>query len=291
MWTWALERHLSAVFASIPWTWIRNGTLSRWISSFLLNTPEVSASQSTQRWPMASQLSYPPKVSISLSSSWPERIDFPAETLADGAGPSIPASSNSGAHRIALLPFLFDNLVSRLEGEVNLRFSRQPFSHWAFAFCRPPLLDFDIKSRVQGRSFRHVTQLVAAQIQKLIQKKHTLPRYRIRYKPFFRKPDQTLFESAASKQALSQLSDIKEGILEISVMELARLNPVLISDGVYCTLALGKHHTCDNTCSHCSSDGSSLKVTALGQMLGTRPSRDTSSWMSESCGRNASRWE
>jgi hypothetical protein len=141
---------------------------------------------------------------------------------------------------------LFDNSVSRLEGEVNLRFSRQPFSHWAFAFCRPPLLDFDIKSRVQGRSFRHVTQLVAAQIQKLIQKKHTLPRYRIRYKPFFRKPDQTLFESAASKMAVSQLSDIKEGILEISVMELARLNPVLISDGVYCTLALGKHHTVDN---------------------------------------------
>ncbi len=129
---------------------------------------------------------------------------------------------------------------------MNLRFSRQPFSHWAFAFCRPPLLDFDIKSRVQGRSFRHVTQLVAAQIQKLIQKKHTLPRYRIRYKPFFRKPDQTLFESAASKMAVSQLSDIKEGILEISVMELARLNPVLISDGVYCTLALGKHHTVDN---------------------------------------------
>ena len=142
---------------------------------------------------------------------------------------------------------LFKNTVSRLEGEVNLRFSRQPFSHWAFAFCRPPLLDFDIKSRVQGRSFRHVTQLVAAQIQKLIQKKHTLPRYRIRYKPFFRKPDQTLFESAASKQALSQLTDIKEGILEISVMELARLNPVLISDGVYCTLALGKPHTFDNS--------------------------------------------
>ena len=54
--------------------------------------------------------------------------------------------------------------VSSMKGQVRLGFSRRPFSHWFIAFVTPPDVHLDITSRVQGRSFSHVTQLVAAQV-------------------------------------------------------------------------------------------------------------------------------
>ena len=54
--------------------------------------------------------------------------------------------------------------VSRLKGQVRLSFSRRPYSHWSVAFSSPPKLDVDVTSRVQGRSFSHVTSLVSAQV-------------------------------------------------------------------------------------------------------------------------------
>ncbi|EFX86131.1 hypothetical protein DAPPUDRAFT_97942 [Daphnia pulex] len=53
--------------------------------------------------------------------------------------------------------------VSRLKGQVRLSFSRRPYSHWSVAFATPPQMDVDVTSRVQGRSFSHVTSLVSSQ--------------------------------------------------------------------------------------------------------------------------------
>ena len=58
----------------------------------------------------------------------------------------------------------FNGAVSRLIGRVQLGFSRQPFSHWSLTFTSTPQMEVDVTSRVAGRSFSHVTQLVASQV-------------------------------------------------------------------------------------------------------------------------------
>lgn len=55
-------------------------------------------------------------------------------------------------------------IVEHLKGQVRLIFSRRPYSHWSLAFSSPPQLKVEVTSRVQGRSFSHVTSLISAQV-------------------------------------------------------------------------------------------------------------------------------
>ena len=105
-------------------------------------------------------------------------------------------------------------------------------------------MNVDITSRVQGRTFRHVTRLVSAQIQKLIHKKHTLPSYKIRFNPFFRRPEQALYENVSNNAS----SIAVDGILDVTVVESSRLNPSLVADGIFCTLALGIYEELTSKC-------------------------------------------
>ncbi|XP_046441578.1 PDZ domain-containing protein 8-like isoform X1 [Daphnia pulex] len=129
--------------------------------------------------------------------------------------------------------------VSRLKGQVRLSFSRRPYSHWSVAFATPPQLDVDVTSRVQGRSFSHVTSLVSSQIHKWIQRKYTLPTSRMRHRPFFPIPNQLLLPASCSQTPPPTTTlPIRRGSLEVTVLDIARLNPLLQGDGVYCTMAL-----------------------------------------------------
>lgn len=125
--------------------------------------------------------------------------------------------------------------MARLKGQVRLRFSRQPYSHWSVTFSSPPQLEVDVTSRVQGRSFRHVTALVSSQIHRWIQRKYTLPASRVRHRPFWPIPDHILLPPPAKVT-----STVRKGSLEVTVLEVSRLNPSLLGDGMYCTLAIGK---------------------------------------------------
>ncbi|XP_057376466.1 PDZ domain-containing protein 8-like isoform X1 [Daphnia carinata] len=129
--------------------------------------------------------------------------------------------------------------VSRLKGQVRLSFSRRPYSHWSVAFAMPPQLDVDVTSRVQGRSFSHVTSLVSSQIHKWIQRKYTLPSSRMRHRPFFPHPNQLLLPTSSSQTPPPPTtSPIRRGSLEVTALDIARLNPLLQGEGVYCTMAL-----------------------------------------------------
>lgn len=59
--------------------------------------------------------------------------------------------------RFTLVP----SSVSRLEGNLRLKFARLPYSHWTVAFCPPPTLEVAISSRIQGQSYGVVTDLLA----------------------------------------------------------------------------------------------------------------------------------
>lgn len=72
------------------------------------------------------------------------------------------------------------------------------------------------------------------QIHKWIQRKYTLPACRIRHRPFFLLPEQALLPPSAKLMPAT-----RKGSLEVTILEISRLNPLLQGDGFYCTLALG----------------------------------------------------
>ncbi|KAJ2946604.1 hypothetical protein O0L34_g12660 [Tuta absoluta] len=80
--------------------------------------------------------------------------------------------------------------VESLSGVVRVMFRRTPYTHWAIAFEAPPKLELRVRGRFQGRQLKpRLASLVAAHIRRAVAQRHTLPNYKIRYKPFFPKSE------------------------------------------------------------------------------------------------------
>lgn len=92
-----------------------------------------------------------------------------------------------------------------------------------------PQIDLDIETQFQGRHMQsNVTSLISNQIRKAIRRKHTLPNYKLRYKPFFHKIEDD-----------SDVTDIiLDGSLEVNISELSRLMIPTHINHVFCTLTL-----------------------------------------------------
>lgn len=93
-----------------------------------------------------------------------------------------------------------------------------------------PVIDFDIETQFQGRQMQsNVTSLISNQIRKAIRRKHTLPNYKLRYKPFFHKTIEEEYD--ASEITL-------DGRIEVNIAELARLSFSCHINKVFCTMTL-----------------------------------------------------
>ncbi|XP_048005636.1 PDZ domain-containing protein 8 isoform X1 [Leguminivora glycinivorella] len=80
--------------------------------------------------------------------------------------------------------------VESLSGIIRVMFRRNPYTHWALAFESPPKLELRVRGRFQGRQLKpRLASLVAAHIRRAVAQRHTLPNYKIRYKPFFPKSE------------------------------------------------------------------------------------------------------
>ncbi|CAH0405790.1 unnamed protein product [Chilo suppressalis] len=80
--------------------------------------------------------------------------------------------------------------VESISGSVRVMFRRNPYTHWALAFEAPPKLELRVRGRFQGRQLKpRLASLVAAHIRRAVAQRHTLPNYKIRYKPFFPKSE------------------------------------------------------------------------------------------------------
>ncbi|XP_063828948.1 PDZ domain-containing protein 8 [Ostrinia nubilalis] len=80
--------------------------------------------------------------------------------------------------------------VESISGTVRVMFRRTPYTHWALAFESPPKLELRVRGRFQGRQLKpRLASLVAAHIRRAVAQRHTLPNYKIRYKPFFPKSE------------------------------------------------------------------------------------------------------
>lgn len=75
--------------------------------------------------------------------------------------------------------------IVSITGKARLQFTRHPFTHWNFAFIDEPKIEFDAASHFDGRQIPQLTQLILNQLRRSIRRKHTLPNYKCRYRPFF----------------------------------------------------------------------------------------------------------
>lgn len=110
--------------------------------------------------------------------------------------------------------------VKRISGRARLQFTRVPYTHWSLSFYSDPILELEVQSQFQGRQLQpQIISLITGQIRRAVRRKHTLPRYKLRYKPFFRR----LNDEAVD---LSEVANIRltPGYLEVSLVEVSRLN-------------------------------------------------------------------
>lgn len=94
-----------------------------------------------------------------------------------------------------------------------------------------PVIELDIETQFQGRlmSQSNVTSLISNQIRKAIRRKHTLPNYKLRYKPFFHK---TIDEDI-------DLTEIQfDGVLDVNIAELTRISFPCHINQVFCTITM-----------------------------------------------------
>ncbi|CDW53566.1 PDZ 2 and C1 1 domain containing protein [Trichuris trichiura] len=110
--------------------------------------------------------------------------------------------------------------VSRISGEVRLRLTRNPFTHWSFAFTQEPRIDFDIDSKLRKRHLPQLVPLIINQFKRMLRKKHVLPAYRIRFEPLFSNP----MYQPASFASSEWLSEKISGCLTITSVRCTRLN-------------------------------------------------------------------
>ncbi|XP_046399757.1 PDZ domain-containing protein 8 isoform X2 [Ischnura elegans] len=125
--------------------------------------------------------------------------------------------------------------VCRLSGECVLSFRRRPYAHWSLAFVGEPHLDLNVRSLFQGRSLSQVSTLITSQIRKALRKKHTLPNFKMRHKPFLPR------DEVVDDESNSDLGGVgSEGptTLEVAVLEASRLPENPLGGSIQITLAL-----------------------------------------------------
>ncbi|XP_071490252.1 PDZ domain-containing protein 8-like [Diadema antillarum] len=130
-------------------------------------------------------------------------------------------------------------IVTKLKGRARLQFSREPYTHWSFSFYEEPELEFDIETHFEGRTVHQLGSLILNQLRKTLRKKHILPAYKIRNKPFFPKPPVPTDNEFHVHDAKITL-----GRMQVTVIECSRL-PVNHELGhnsdIYITLCLDTH--------------------------------------------------
>ncbi|XP_070696956.1 PDZ domain-containing protein 8 [Pempheris klunzingeri] len=140
--------------------------------------------------------------------------------------------------------------MKRVVGRLRLQFTRMPFSHWSFSFLEDPLVDFEAKSQFEGRPLPQLTSIIVNQLKRVIKKKHTLPNYKIRYKPFFPFQVQPPLGLPCDLDLSVQDSRLVEGRLKVTLIECSRLFILGSYDRetyVHCTLELSSHQWKEKT--------------------------------------------
>ncbi|KAJ0004846.1 hypothetical protein NQD34_011060 [Periophthalmus magnuspinnatus] len=139
--------------------------------------------------------------------------------------------------------------MRRVIGRLRLQFTRIPFTHWSFSFLEDPLVDFEVKSQFEGRPLPQLTSIIVNQLKRVIKRKHTLPNYKIRYKPFFPFQVPSPLGSCDVELSVSE-ARLVEGRLRITLIECSRLfilGSYERETYVHCTVELSGHQWKEKT--------------------------------------------
>ncbi|NXA82314.1 PDZD8 protein, partial [Thryothorus ludovicianus] len=133
--------------------------------------------------------------------------------------------------------------ISRVTGRLKLVFTRLPFTHWFFSFMDDPVILFEVKSQFEGRPMPQLTSIIVNQFKKVIKRKHTVPNYKIRFKPFF--PCQVLpSDEYEDRDLCIQDLLLTEGRLKVTLIECSRLlmfGSYERETNVHCTMELSSN--------------------------------------------------
>nr|XP_003479365.1 PDZ domain-containing protein 8 [Cavia porcellus] len=170
-----------------------------------------------------------------LPTTCPEELAFEAEV-----------EYNGGFHLAIDVDLVFGKSaylfvkLSRVVGRLRFVFTRVPFTHWFFSFVEDPLIDFEVRSQFEGRPMPQLTSIIVNQLKKVIKRRHTLPNYKIRFKPFF--PYQTPQGFEEDEELIHiQHWALTEGRLKVTLLECSRLFIFGSYDreaNIHCTLEL-----------------------------------------------------
>lgn len=136
-----------------------------------------------------------------------------------------------------MLPFNKMAFISvtlrKLCGRARLQLTRLPYTHWSFSFLQEPEASFDVESHFEGRPLPQVAALIVNQLRRTIRKKHTLPNYKMRFKPVFPRP-----EAAVSPCRLKVNGQcITVGRLCVTFIKCSRLPALSRDTTLYCILS------------------------------------------------------
>uniref|UniRef100_A0A1I8EQV3 PDZ domain-containing protein n=1 Tax=Wuchereria bancrofti TaxID=6293 RepID=A0A1I8EQV3_WUCBA len=126
--------------------------------------------------------------------------------------------------------------LTRLSGKIRLKLTREPFTHWVFAFIDMPTLEFQVDSQWQGKQVKHLIPFITQKFRRMVQRKHVWPNYKIRYRPLFPNP---LYQPSPSTDSFEYIKTT--GLLEVTVLRCTRLNTALVSNGnseVFCVVSI-----------------------------------------------------
>lgn len=58
--------------------------------------------------------------------------------------------------------------VNKLCGRGRIQYTREPFTHWSFAFFEEPVMEFDVASRFEGRGLPGLSDFLEYQVNKIM---------------------------------------------------------------------------------------------------------------------------
>ncbi|XP_012946904.1 PDZ domain-containing protein 8 [Aplysia californica] len=126
--------------------------------------------------------------------------------------------------------------VMKIRGLMRFQFTLLPFSHWSMSFYEEPEVELDVTAQLDGHPMPKLKNIIANQIKRIIRKKHTLPMYKMRFKPFFLPRPEGGRPGRCKVQVDG--TEVGRGVLEVTVVSASRLPIVMKGAQMYCTLSV-----------------------------------------------------
>ena len=95
-------------------------------------------------------------------------------------------------------------------------------------------VEFEAESQLDGKTIPRLRSLIINHLRKSLYRKHTLPNYKIRYRPFFPR----LFPQDETQEVYIHNSLVTVGHLEVEVISCSRLPELDNIYSLYCTVSV-----------------------------------------------------